>query len=313
MRDTTPTPAGHSFPLLLLVGCAILLALLAECFLPSEADAAASSVVAPINTICPMMPDEKIVDEDNVVEFNGQQIGLCCGKCKRQWGKLDDAARQVKLTAVFPAAAPLPEAPASEVDETDLTVVSMAQLDSLGLCPKNGRDVASMGKSTRRIINGVDVTFCCPPCIKAYKEDYASYRDKIAPKIIAKQKPYYPTELCLVTGKKLGDDAIDHVHGNRLIRLADADAVAAFAKDTATHEERLDFIIADAERDNYPLDTCVVAGSAFVQEKKPAEVIVGNRLVKICCGGCTSKIRQEPYVIVKKINDAWAASSADDS
>ena len=65
-----------------------------------------------------------------------------------------------------------------------------------------------------------------------------------------------------MTGKKLGDDAVDHVHGNRLIRLADAEAVATFAKDPATHEERLDFIIADAERGDYPLDTCVVAGSA---------------------------------------------------
>ena len=266
---------------------------------------------APINTICPMMPDEKIVDEDNVVEFNGQQIGLCCGKCKRQWAKLNDVARQKRLAAVFPSAAPLPEAPAPEFDETDLTLVTMAQLDPLGLCPKNGRDVASMGKSTRRIINGVDVTFCCPPCIKAYKADFAAYRKQIAPKIIEQQKPYYPIETCIVTGKPLGDEAVDHVYGNRLIRLADADTIAAFTADALTYEERLDFIIADAERDDYPLDVCVVAGSAFVEEKKPAEVIVGNRLVKICCGGCTSKIRQEPYVIVKKINDAWAASTDD--
>ena len=36
----------------------------------------ASVVISePVNTICPMMTDEKIVDEDNVVEFNGQQIG----------------------------------------------------------------------------------------------------------------------------------------------------------------------------------------------------------------------------------------------
>ena len=142
----------------------------------------------PVNTICPMMTDEKIVDEDNVVEFNGQQIGLCCAKCKRQWNKLDDTARQAKLTAVMPSAAPLPGPSSDEADETDLTVVSMAQLDSLGLCPKNGRDVASMGKSTRRVINGVDVTFCCPPCIKKYKAEYDSYRDKIAPKIVALQK-----------------------------------------------------------------------------------------------------------------------------
>jgi hypothetical protein len=268
------------------------------------------AAAAPVNTACPMMPDEKIVDEDNVVEFNGQQVAMCCGKCKRQWNKLDDAARQVKLTGVLPAAASLPVEPEAEVDETDLTVVAMSQLDSLGLCPKSGGDAGAMGKSTRRIINGVDVTFCCPPCIKPYKDDYAAYRDKIATKIIAQQKPYYPTELCIVTGKKLGDDAVDHVHGNRLIRLADAEAIAAFNKDTATHEERLDFIIADAERDDYPLNTCVVAGTTFVEEKKPTEVIVGNRLVKVCCGGCTSKIRQEPYVIVKKINDAWAAAEA---
>ena len=45
------------------------------------------AAAAPVNTACPMMPDEKIVDEDNVVEFNGQQVAMCCGKCKRQWGR----------------------------------------------------------------------------------------------------------------------------------------------------------------------------------------------------------------------------------
>ena len=47
MTDTSPTPAGHSLPLLLLVACALLLALLAEFFLPSEAEASVGTPTPP--------------------------------------------------------------------------------------------------------------------------------------------------------------------------------------------------------------------------------------------------------------------------
>jgi len=45
---------------------------------------------------------------------------------------------------------------------------------------------------------------------------------------VEKQKAGYPLTKCVVSGKPLGKDAVDHVVGNQLVRLADADQIEVF-------------------------------------------------------------------------------------
>ena len=274
---------------------------------------ASVAFAAPENTICPVMPDEAITDNDNVVEYQGKEIALCCGRCVRQWNAMDDAKRQSLMVAVMPEAKPAAEKAPAAKPVVEVVEVPLSQLDPLGLCPKSGGDVAAMGKVTRRVINGVDVSFCCPPCIKPYEDDYAAYRKQIAGQIVVLELPYYPTDRCIVTGEELGKEtpAIDHVLGNRLVRLANADAVAKLEADPDTYNRKLDRIIIEAERKDYPLTTCVVQGSPLDPKRQPAEVVVGNRLMKLCCGGCAGKIRATPYLYVQKVNKAWAAAGED--
>jgi len=54
---------------------------------------------------------------------------------------------------------------------------------------------------------------------------------------------HYPIETCIVTREQLGDETVNHVHNNRLVRLADAEAVAAFKANPAKHLETLDTTI----------------------------------------------------------------------
>ena len=273
------------------------------------ATTATVACAAPENTICPVMPDEAITDNDNVVEYKGQEIAMCCGRCVRKWNAMDDARRQTLLAAVAPAKQPVEQSEPAEAVE-----VPMDQLDPLGLCPKSGTDVAAMGKVTRRVINGVDVSFCCPPCIKPYEDNYAEYRKQIEGQIVVLELPYYPTDRCIVTGKELGKEttAIDYVLGNRLVRLVDREAIAKLNADPATYNAKLDRIIIEAERAEYPLTTCIVGGRELDPDKPAAEVVVGNRLMKLCCGGCKAKIRATPYAYVQKINEAWAAADDKD-
>ena len=100
--------------------------------------------------------------------------------------------------------------------------------------------------------------------------------------------------------------------GNRLVRLVDREAVAKLNADPATYNAKLDRIIIEAERADYPLTTCIVGGRELDPDKPAAEVVVGNRLMKLCCGGCKAKIRATPYAYVQKINKAWAAASDKD-
>ncbi|MEE2718466.1 MAG: hypothetical protein VX727_01610 [Planctomycetota bacterium] len=273
---------------------------------------ASAAVAAPQNTICPVMPDEAITDTDNVVEYQGKEIALCCGRCVRQWNAMDDAKRQGLVVAVMPAGKPDAPKPAAKPAAAE-TEVPLSQLDPLGLCPKSGSDVAAMGRVTRRVINGVDVSFCCPPCIKPYEDDYAAYRKRIGDQIVVLELAYYPTDRCIVTGRELGKEtaAIDHVLGNRLVRVADEAAVARLEADPDTYNQKLDRIIIEAERKDYPLTTCVVQGSTLDPKRPPAEVVVGNRLMKLCCAGCAGKIRATPYLYVQKVNEAWSAAGED--
>ena len=272
---------------------------------------AVTAMAAPVNTVCPMMPDEEITDTDNVIQYDGQEVAFCCGRCVRKWNALDDSSRKEMLAVAMPAqAAPTPEPPVVEMPR-----VPMDQLDPLGLCPKTGADAGAMGKATRRVINGVDVTFCCPPCIKPYEENYAEYRQKIDGQIVVLELPYYPTTKCIVTGNELGKETspVDYVLGNRLVRLENRECIERLKAEPDTYNRKLDELIIAAERKDYPLTTCIVSDGPLDPDKPAAEVVVGNRLMKLCCGGCTGKIREQPYVYVKKINEAWAAAGDDES
>lgn len=172
-----------------------------------------------------------------------------------------------------------------------------------------------MGKVTRRVINGVDVSFCCPPCIKPYEENYEDYRRQIAGQIVLLELSYYPTDRCIVSGKELSKEteAIDYVLGNRLVRLENSSCIEKLNAEQEKYNQKLDYLIKDAERKDYPLKTCIVSGGPLNPDKTPFEVVVGNRLMKLCCGGCQGKIRETPYVYVKKINEAWAAADSSSS
>jgi hypothetical protein len=45
-----------------------------------------------VNQKCPMMTDED-VEAEKAVEFKGQKILMCCGKCEKAWNASSDAAK----------------------------------------------------------------------------------------------------------------------------------------------------------------------------------------------------------------------------
>ena len=47
---------------------------------------------ADTNTKCPMMTDED-VEAEKVVEFKGNKILMCCGKCEKAWNAASDDAK----------------------------------------------------------------------------------------------------------------------------------------------------------------------------------------------------------------------------
>src|SRR5688572_7374338 len=60
--------------------------LAAGAFTPSIASAQA------LNTKCPMMTEDD-VEEEKAVDFKGNKILMCCGKCEKAWNASSDASK----------------------------------------------------------------------------------------------------------------------------------------------------------------------------------------------------------------------------
>jgi hypothetical protein len=66
--------------------------------------------------------------------------------------------------------------------------------------------------------------------------------------------------------------------------------------------EILDKAVADTQRKDYPLETCVVAGGMLGSMGKPTEMVVAGRL---CCAGCEPKVIADPAKYLAAIDQAW--------
>ena len=91
----------------------------------------------------------------------------------------------------------------------------------LNTCPVKGTKLGAMGKPLAGVYDGREVKFCCPGCANTFEKDQKASLKKLDATIIAKQKPHYPLDTCLVTGQKLGSmgKPIELVFENQLVRL----------------------------------------------------------------------------------------------
>ncbi len=149
-----------------------------------------------------------------------------------------------------------------------------------------------------------EVRFCCGDCAKAFQADPATYFQKIDQKIIEKQAATYPLTTCPVSGETLGSmgDPVDYIYNNRLIRFCCGSCVKAFKKDPAPTLAKLDEQVLAAQRANYPVDICVVSGQKLGGMGEPVDYVVGNRLVRFCCGGCPQAFFKEPAKYLAKLD-----------
>src|SRR5204862_5624524 len=119
------------------------------------------------------------------------------------------------------------------------------------------------------------------------------------------QKSTYPLDADPVTGAKLGDKAVDHVYGTRLVRFANADSVALFDKDPKAAMAKVDRAWIEALRPSYALKTCVVSDEPLGGEMgEPVDYLYGTRLVRFCCKRCPSKFEKDPAPFLAKLDQA---------
>ena len=161
----------------------------------------------------------------------------------------------------------------------------------LNVCAVSGEELGSMGEPVAFNQQGRDVRFCCSGCEPRFKADPAKYLGAVDTKIIEQQLPHYPLKTDVVSGEALPADAkvLNIVHGNRLVRLGDQKSAQKFMKDPQAYIAKLDEAVIAAQKDSYPLTTCIITGEPLDAMGEPVQKVFANRLVQFCCDGCVDK------------------------
>lgn len=265
----------------------------------------AQHAAEPVNAMCPI-GKEPIVPSAGTVEYKGKTIGLCCPGCGEAFLAWDESRKDEFVVLAVAGREPGAERHGQPADESATGAASPGPTYPYTLpdCPVGG-PLGSMGDPIVKVYDNREVRFCCAGCIGTFENDKAKYWGEIDEKVVLQQLMHYPIDTCIVTGEKLGDDAVNHVHNNRLVRLASADAAAAFKTDPKKHIDALDKRIIETQLPGYPMDDCPVGGP-LGSMGDPVNFIYMNRLVRLCCGACEDSISTEPAKYMAKLDGAYA-------
>jgi YHS domain-containing protein len=179
-------------------------------------------------------------------------------------------------------------------------------------CPISGEKLGEMGDPVVREYGGREVRFCCKSCIEDFEADQNAGFKKLDAIMIKAQLPFYPVTTCLVSGEPLTEDgediAVDRIYKGRLIRFCCTDCVKEFEKDPKPTLAALDAAVIAQQGPHYPLKTCPVSGEELGGMGEPYEVIVGNRLVRLCCESCEKDLLADPVQYLRPLDAAWKAA-----
>jgi hypothetical protein len=134
--------------------------------------------------------------------------------------------------------------------------------------------------------------------------------EKLEAAVVAEQLPSYPLNNCPISGEKLGSmgDPIDLVVEGRLVRLCCKGCVKKAKANPATAIAKIDAGVIHAQGPSYPLKTCVISGEKLGEMGDPIDVVIGTRLVRVCCKGCVKKAKAASAKHLATVDSALIAA-----
>ncbi|HIA47762.1 MAG TPA: hypothetical protein EYN96_07290 [Candidatus Hydrogenedentes bacterium] len=213
---------------------------------------------------------------------------------------------KVSLIAAVAAVLMMVLAPASQAEER------VGDPFTLDVCPVSGAKLDSKGDPVVMILDGREVKFCCAGCKPQFEADPAGFIAKIDKLVIAQQKDFYPVQTCVVGGGKLGSmgDPIEMVVNNRHVRLCCAGCKDKLTADPVAFIAKLDKAVIAAQTKTYNLTQCPISGETL--NANALNIVVGNRLVKLCCAGCEDKVKDDVSKIFAMLNTGKVTAEGSD-
>ena len=223
---------------------------------------------------------------------------------------LDPARAQQHDHAGHDHATPPTSAPATQPGDRAADAADLGDPYPLNVDPVTGE---ALGAQTVDITHdGRALRFASPENAATFREDPEQYLDEVDGRIIDGQLPFYPLETCPVGGEKLGSmgEPVDVVYRNRLVRFCCPGCVGQFENDPAATLAKLDEAVVARQGETYPLTTCPVSGAKLGSMGEPVDLVVANRLVRLCCEGCEGQVMANPAKVLDAVDGAWEKSDA---
>jgi hypothetical protein len=170
---------------------------------------------------------------------------------------------------------------------------------TLGVCPVSGEKLGSMGDPVVFIKDGKEIRLCCAGCQKKFDANAEAMIKDIDAKLIADQESHYPATTCINSGAELKDGGVSFVVGNRLLKTCCAKCEAKVKADPASFLAKLDQQVIEAQKADYKATTCPISGKPLGDA--PVEIVVANRLVKLCCENCKGGVDKDPAAALSKL------------
>lgn len=192
----------------------------------------------------------------------------------------------------------------------------------LATCPVSGKPLTKdsvtfvMEDKANPLNDGREIRLCCANCVDPFKTDPQKFLPAIDAAIIAQQKARYPLTHCVVmtedelpaSGSPDADKIKEVVVLNDMVRLCCPGCMKKLKKDPTKYLAEINAAVIANQKKNYALVTCPISGEALPAE--PADIVIGERLVRLCCGGCAEKARNNPTAIFAKLDAPPATTAA---
>jgi hypothetical protein len=153
------------------------------------------------------------------------------------------------------------------------------------------------GEPLKFMFKGRELRFAEKGNLEVFLKNSRKYLNRVDRLMISQQLPFYPLETCIVSDEPLerSMEPVDRIVRNRLVRFCCPGCITTrFAKDENRYLSALDKAVITSRLADYPTNMCIVSGKELGVQGSPVNVVIGNRLVRLCCNSCEELLRSNP-------------------
>ncbi len=165
----------------------------------------------------------------------------------------------------------------------------------LSACAQCGGLLGAKGDSPEVVHHGRRFRVCSIVCAEAFNRAPQACCERVDAVMIADQRPHYPLTVSLVSGRPLGPHPVEFIWGNRLFRASEQAERDLILIDPVRYVTLLNRAVIAAQAPNYGMpNKCPVQGDILPNDE-PIDIVVANRMVRVCCGRCARVVKARPY------------------